>query len=438
MRISIFGIGYVGAVSAACLAADGHAVVAVDTNRQKVDAINAGQSPIVEEGLAELIRQEVEAGRLRATTDGAEAIAESDLSFVCVGTPSRANGSLDLTYVARACEEIGRALARKRDFHAVVLRSTMLPGSMSRVVVPILENFSGKKAGEGFGAAIYPEFLREGSAIRDYHAAGTIILGVEDDRTLALLREATARLSGREFVLDTATAEMVKYANNAWHATKIVFANEIGELCKAMGIDSHRIMAALCADTRLNISPAYMRPGFAFGGSCLPKDLRALMHKAKSLDVQCPMIDSLLPSNERQVRRAFEMVQAAGHRRVGLVGLSFKGGTDDLRESPAVDLAERLFGKGYDIRIYDHNVCYARLTGANLAFIQGRIPHLASLLTDDLGSVVAHAGTIVVAHGDLGKGRSLPPLRGDQVLIDLVRLPDAERPLQGRYEGICW
>lgn len=438
MRISIFGIGYVGAVSAACLAKDGHIVVAVDTNRQKVEAVNAGQSPIVEEGLAGFIRQAVDDGRLRATVDGAEAIANSDLSFVCVGTPSRANGSLDLTFITRACEEIGSALTMKTGFHAVVVRSTMLPGSTSRVVVPLLEKFSGKKAGDGFGTAIYPEFLREGSAIRDYYEADTIILGADDERTVALLRETTNVLRGREVLLDTETAEMIKYSNNAWHATKIVFANEIGELCKSLNLDSYKVMEALCSDTRLNISSAYMRPGFAFGGSCLPKDLRALLHKAKSLDVDCPMIGSLLPSNERQVRRAFEMVQAAGSRRVGLVGLSFKGGTDDLRESPAVELAEQLFGKGYDLRIFDHNVSYARLTGSNLAFIQERFPHLSSLLTDDLDAVARHAETLVVTQREFGAGRSLPPLRGDQVMIDLARLPGAEHPSRGRYEGICW
>lgn len=438
MHISVFGIGYVGTVSAACLANDGHSVVAVDTSEQKVATINAGRSPIVEEGLAELIRRGVESGRLRATTHGQQAIENSDLSFVCVGTPSLANGSLDLTHVVRVCEEIGRAIGKKRSFHTVVMRSTMLPGSMAGVVIPVLENFSGKRAGEGFGVAIYPEFLREGSAIRDYYEAGTIVVGAMDERSLVLLREITGRLSGREFVMDLATAEMVKYTNNAWHAAKIVFANEIGALCKALGVDSHQVMTAVCADTRLNISAAYMRPGFAFGGSCLPKDLRALMHKAKDLDVECPMIGSLLPSNERQVRRAFDLVEAAGNRRVGIIGLSFKGGTDDLRESPAVELAERLFGKGYDIRIYDHNVSYARLTGANLAFIQSRIPHLATLLADELDEVASHGDTLVVAHGDLGEGRTLPPLREDQVLIDLARIADDQRPGGGRYEGICW
>lgn len=438
MRISVFGIGYVGAVSAACLARDGHEVVAVDTNQQKVDTINAGRSPIVEQGLAPLIAEVVAAGRLRATTESATALAETELSFVCVGTPSLANGSLDLTQVVRVCEVIGRAMAGKQAFHAVVLRSTMLPGSMSGVVIPVLEQASGLRAGRDFGVAIYPEFLREGTAIRDHDQQATVVLGVEDERTLGLIRQAIGRNQGREFVLESSTAEMIKYTSNAWHAAKIVFANEIGAICKSLGVDSYRVMDAVCADTRLNVSAAYMKPGFAFGGSCLPKDLRALMHKAKTLDVTCPMIGSLLPSNEEQVRRAFELVQAAGNRRIGLVGLAFKSGTDDLRESPAVELAERLFGKGYDIRIYDHDVNFARLTGANLAFIQGRIPHLATLLSDDLHAVASHGDTLVLAHGQFGGGRSLPALRDDQTLIDLTRLPEAARPMGGRYEGICW
>jgi GDP-mannose 6-dehydrogenase len=329
-------------------------------------------------------------------------------------------------------------MAAKQAFHGVVVRSTMLPGSMSGVVTPILESFSGKRAGRDFGAAIYPEFLREGSAIRDHDQAGTIILGVDDDRTLGLIREVIARDKAREFVVGMSTAEMIKYTSNAWHATKIVFANEIGAICKSLGVDSHRVMNAVCADTRLNVSAAYMQPGFAFGGSCLPKDLRALLYKAKSLDLSCPMIGSLLPSNEEQVRRAFELVRAAGNRRVGLVGLAFKSGTDDLRESPAVELAERLFGKGYDLRIFDHDVCLARLTGANLAFIQSRIPHLATLLTDDLNLVAQHGDTLVLTNGRLANGRALPPFRDGQTLIDLARLPDAQRPSRGRYEGICW
>jgi GDP-mannose 6-dehydrogenase len=436
MHVSVFGIGYVGAVSAACLAKSGHSVVAVDMSAEKVRAVQEGRSPIVEAGLGELIRAGVESGRLRATVDGASAVAETDLSFVCVGTPSRTNGSLDLTQVVRACEEIGRAIASKRQFHAVVMRSTMLPGSVTGVVIPILENFTGGRLGSEFGVAIYPEFLREGTALRDHHEAGIAIFGASDDRTLGMLREAVGPTTAREMLLDPATAEMVKYTCNAWHATKIVFANEIGALCKALGMDGHSVMSAVCADTRLNLSAAYMKPGFAFGGSCLPKDLRALTHKAKALDVECPMLDSLMPSNELQIRRAMEIVQAAGNRRIGMIGLSFKAGTDDLRESPAVELAERLYGKGYELKIYDRNVAYARLTGGNLAFIQSRIPHLTMLLTDDLDDVAAYAGTLVIAHGDMGEGRVLPHLRSDQVLVDLARL--ADRPPCGRYEGICW
>ena len=437
MRISVFGIGYVGAVSAACLARDGHSVVAVDTSQQKVDTINAGKSPVVEHGLEALIERAVAAGRLRAITDGAEAIENSSLSFVCVGTPSHSNGNLDMTQVVRVCEVIGRALSAKRGFHAVVVRSTMLPGSMAGVVKPVLESFSGKRAGSDFSIALCPEFLREGTAIADYDETRTVVLGIEDERALGVLREALPNTDSHEFVVRTDVAEMIKYTSNAWHATKITFANEIGAICKSLGVDSHRVMEAVCADTRLNISTAYMRPGFAFGGSCLPKDLRALLHQAKSLDVPCPMIGSLLASNEEHVRRAVEMVQAAGNRRVGLIGLAFKGGTDDLRESPAVELAERLFGKGYDIRIFDRDVCYARLTGANLAFIQGRIPHLASLLTDDLHAVAAHGDTLVIANTRKLAGE-LPALRDDQMLIDLARLPEAQRPVTGRYDGICW
>jgi GDP-mannose 6-dehydrogenase len=438
MRISVFGIGYVGAVSAACLARDGHRVVAVDTSGQKVETINAGRAPIVEEGLAPLIAEAVAAGRLRATTDGAEAVAASELSFVCVGTPSLANGDLDLTQVVRVCEVIGRAIAQKGAFHAVAVRSTMLPGSLAGVVTPVLERAAGGRAGDAFGVAIYPEFLREGTAIRDHDQAGIVVLGADDERTRALVRDVALQGGGREFMVPTAVAEMIKYTSNAWHATKIVFANEIGAICKPIGIDSHSVMEAVCADTRLNVSAAYMRPGFAFGGSCLPKDLRALLYRAKSLDVSCPMMGALLASNEEQVRRAFDLVRAAGNRRVGLIGLAFKGGTDDLRESPAVELAERLFGKGYDLRIFDHDVCLGRLTGANLAFIQGRIPHLASLLTDDLHAVASHGDTLVLAHAGIPQGRSLPTLRQDQTLVDLARLPDAARPTGGRYEGICW
>lgn len=436
MRISVFGIGYVGAVSAACLAADGHQVVAVDSNAHKVKMINDGIAPIVESGLGELVREAVRERRLRATTDAVEAVTGTECSIICVGTPSHANGDLDLAQVARVCESIGAALARKSDFHAVIVRSTMLPGSMRDVVRPALERSSGKRAESDFGLALFPEFLREGSAIRDYREAGTVILGVGEPRTERLLREINKDIPGQVHVTDLATAEAVKYANNAWHAAKIVFANEIGGFCKAHGIDSHKVMEIVCADRRLNISTAYLRPGFAYGGSCLPKDLRALRYRAKARDIALPMLNALSESNERSIQNVAEMVMGAGGRRVGMIGLSFKGGTDDLRESPAVALAELLFGKGYDLKIFDANVNYSKLMGSNLAYIQNHIPHLSDRLTDDLAAVARHGETIVVTHSDLG-GAAFPALRPEQTVIDLVRLPEAAEA-GGRYMGLCW
>lgn len=438
MRISIFGIGYVGAVASACLASQGHEVTAVDINPAKVDCINAGRSPIVEPGLDEVIHAAVTAGRLRATSNVAAAVGNSQISFICVGTPSLANGDLDLTHVRRAAKAIGVALSQVQDFHLVVIRSTVLPGTTSRIVVPLLEQSSGKRAGEHFGVAVCPEFLREGNAIKDYYEAAVSVLGVDDKNSEMLLKDVMSSLHGDMVVTATATAELIKYANNAWHATKIVFANEIGVIAKAFGVDGRSVMDIVRSDNRLNISSAYMRPGFAFGGSCLPKDLRAITYQAKRLDVPCPMLDALLVSNERHIHRVLEMVRDAGSRRVGLIGLSFKPGTDDLRESPAVDLAERLFGKGYDIRIFDSNVCIERLTGANRSFIEARIPHLASLLTSDVREVAQHGDTLVIAHANHESRRLLAPLRDDQVVIDLGSYSAGERPASGRYNGICW
>ena len=436
MRISVFGIGYVGAVSAGCLAADGHEVIAVDTNPQKAKMINDGVAPIVEAGLAELIREGARSGKLRATTDAVEAIMNSECSIVCVGTPSHGNGNLDLTQVARVCESIGAAIAKKSAFHAVVIRSTMLPGSMRDVVKPALEKGSGKKADTDFGLAIFPEFLREGSAIRDYREAGTVIIGVSEPKTEKILREINQGVPGALHVTDLGTAEAVKYANNAWHATKVVFANEMGAFCKAHDIDSHKVMEIVCSDRRLNISTAYMRPGFAYGGSCLPKDLRAVRYRAKTRDLNLPMLNALSESNDLSIQNVADMVMGAGGRRVGLIGLSFKAGTDDLRESPAVGLAERLFGKGYDLKIFDANVNYSKLMGSNLSYIQHHIPHLSERLTDDLSAVAAHGDTIVVTHSDLG-GAAFPHLRPEQTVIDLVRLPAAAQS-GGRYIGLCW
>jgi GDP-mannose 6-dehydrogenase len=439
MRVSVFGIGYVGAVSAGCLAKDGHEVVAVDPNAAKVATLNGGRSPIVEPGLDVVIAEQVAAGRLRAVADPATAIGQTDLSFVCVGTPSRFNGSLDTGYVLRAAEEIGSALKAKAAYHTVVVRSTILPGTMEGTIIPALARASGKTPGAGFGVAYYPEFLRESTAIRDYYDPGAIVFGAFDDDREAIdrLTELSAHLPVAPQIVPIRTAEAIKYANNCWHAVKISFANEMGNIFKASGIDSHLVMDILCSDTRLNISRAYMKPGFAFGGSCLPKDLRALRFRARELDVPTPVLDSTLLANEYQLRRAYDMVAELGIRRVGLVGLSFKSDTDDLRESPLVELAERMHGKGYDLRIYDPSVSYGALVGANLHYARSHIPHLSTLLADDVETVCEHAEVLVVGCQGAAARKALELCRGKIPVVDLVRVDAASRA-DGRYDGICW
>ena len=437
MKISVFGIGYVGAVSAVCLAQDGHHVVGVDISDLKVRMLNEGRPPIIEAGLEDLLKLGIQQGRLSSTLDSVKALAETEISVICVGTPSSANGNLDLGAVVRVCESIGRGIALKSSRHTVVVRSTMLPGSMDSVVVPVLERASGLVAGRDFGLVYYPEFLREGSAIHDYNEAQVIVLGVKDPASERVARALVDGLKGKVTVSTFATAEAIKYTNNAWHAAKIVFANEIGTFCKSQGIDSHVVMDILCQDSRLNISPAYLKPGFAYGGSCLPKDLMALQYRAKSADLELPMLASLGKSNRAHIQRAFDMIVALGHRRIGMAGLSFKGGTDDLRESPAIELAEMLFGKGYQLRIYDQNVVLSRLNGANLSFLQTHLPHLNEVLTDDFASMVDFAETVVVTTNDLG-GNTLAGIGEHQTVVDLARLPPTARPEKGTYAGICW
>ncbi len=437
MNISIFGMGYVGAVSAACLARDGHRVTGVDPNPVKLDLINRGKSPIIEAGVDALLAEAVRQERLRATDSAAEAIAETSISLVCVGTPSNGNGSLDLRYVGNACEAIGRALRDKQEFHTVVLRSTMLPGSMRDVVVPTLEEFSGKRAGVDFGVCNNPEFLREGTAVKDYDHPPKIVVGETDahagDQLVALYQHIEAPLVRT----DIETAEMVKYVDNVWHALKVGFANEIGNLCKSLNLDGHRVMDIFCKDTKLNLSPYYLKPGFAFGGSCLPKDVRALTYKGKQQDLELPILNAILPSNRRQVERAVEMVTAAGSRRIGVLGMSFKAGTDDLRESPMVSLIETLIGKGFDVRIYDRYVQLARLTGANRDYILNHIPHISGLLVDDVDAVVDHADVLVIGNNDDTFGAVAGKLNGRHTVIDLARV-DGFDCSGGRYDGICW
>ena len=351
MKISIFGMGYVGTVSAACLAQDGHEVIGVDPVRTKVDLINSGQSPIIEVDIAEIIAATVKSGRLRATDNQDEAILQTELSFVCVGTPSQSNGNLDLTHIRRVCELIGTALKNKSARHTVVIRSTILPGTMKQIVIPTLEEYSGKKAGVGFGVCNNPEFLREGSAVKDFNAPPKTVIGEVDRESGDTLAALYAKLDAPFIRTDVETAEMVKYVDNSWHALKIGFANEIGNLCKSFAIDSHQVMKIFCEDKKLNISPAYLMPGFAFGGSCLPKDLRALAYKAKMHDLSLPIMNAILPSNELQVANGLRLITEKGQRKIGILGFSFKAGTDDLRESPMIEVIEHLIGKGYDLRI---------------------------------------------------------------------------------------
>jgi GDP-mannose 6-dehydrogenase len=437
LKISIFGLGYVGTVSAGCLANEGHEVIGVDPAQTKVELINNGLSPIIEVEIGELIASTVQEGRLRATDDVAQAICETELSLVCVGTPSQSNGNLDLRYIRRVCEEIGRVLKKKAARHVVVIRSTILPGTMHNIVIPMLEETSGKKSGVGFGVCHNPEFLREGSSVRDFYSPPKTVIGQVDECSGDMLMMLYEKHEAPLIRTDLATAEMVKYVDNNWHALKIGFANEIGNMCKAFGIDAHEVMKIFCQDRKLNISPAYLLPGFAFGGSCLPKDLRALAYQAKIHDLELPIINSILPSNELQVARGLQLILEKKHKRVGILGFSFKEGTDDLRESPMVEVIERLIGKGYDLRIYDKNVNMASLVGANRDFILNRIPHISRLMVDSIDVVLNHAETVVIGTKDPDLRGVLERLRDDQVLVDFVRITD-QRSKAGKYDGICW
>ena len=436
MKISIMGLGYVGAVSAGCLAEEGHEVIGVDPQQAKVDLINAGKTPIIEKDIGEMIARSVASGRLRATTDVLEAVRHTDLSLVCVGTPSLGNGHIDLKFVRRVCEQIGEGL-RDHPGHTVVIRSTMLPGTMRGVVIPALEKSSGLKAGQDFGLCINPEFLREGTAVYDYFHPPKTVIGQIDTASGDVLQKLYGHLPGPMIRTDYETAEMVKYADNTWHALKVAFANEIGNVCKGLGLDSHKLMDIFCQDTKLNLSPYYLKPGFAFGGSCLPKDVRALSYKAKLLDVNVPIINAILPSNQEQIERGIRAVIEKGNRKIGILGFSFKAGTDDLRESPMVELVERLIGKGYDLRVYDSNVRMASIHGANRDYILNHIPHISKLMVDSMQEVLDHAGTIVIGNGS-PEFRDAPRLLGpSQSIVDLVRIAET-RSVEGIYDGICW
>jgi len=437
MKIAVFGLGYVGAVSAACLSKEGHQVIGVDPNPTKVDLINQGRSPIIEKDVNETIEQAVADGRLRAVTDAATAVRESELSLVCVGTPSAQNGSLSLRFVELVCQEIGATLKDANRHHTVVIRSTILPGTMRDVVIPTLERASGLQAGVDFGVCNNPEFLREGTAVYDYYNPPKTVIGAIDPASAGLLVTLYKDLPGPKITTDIETAEMVKYVDNVWHALKVTFANEIGAICKQLDVDSHAVMDIFCQDKKLNISPYYLKPGFAFGGSCLPKDVRALTYQSNRLDLKLPVLESIMDSNRAQIDRAMELVTQTGARRIGILGFSFKAGTDDLRESPIVELAERLIGKGFDLRLYDRNVSLATLVGANREYILNQIPHISGLMVDSADALMKHAETVIVGNGASEFSQVIANRSPAQTIVDLVRIGPETSRTEG-YQGIAW
>jgi GDP-mannose 6-dehydrogenase len=437
--VSVFGLGYVGCVSAACFAREGHTVTGVDVNPAKVEMINAGTATIVEAGIGELVREMVSAGRLSATTDPQDAVRRSSISLLCVGTPSRPNGSIDLSYLERVCTQIGQALRTKTDRHTIVVRSTVLPGTIDTVVIPALEASSGKAARRDFGVCMNPEFLREGTSIQDFDDPPFTLIGTDDCAAAEAAGSLYAGIDGACIhVTAPRVAEMVKYACNSFHGLKVTFANEIGNVCQALGVDSHEVMRLFCEDTKLNISAKYLRPGFAFGGSCLPKDLRAVLYRAKQVDVEMPVLAAILESNRKQIAKAYDMVLATGRRRVGVLGMSFKAGTDDLRESPTVALIEMLIGKGLNLAIYDRDVSRARLIGANREYIEREIPHIWSLMRGSVPEVLEHAEVVLIGNNAPEFREIERCLREGQAVIDLVRAfkPSATTGID--YQGIAW
>jgi GDP-mannose 6-dehydrogenase len=439
LNISIFGLGYVGCVTAACLASQGHRVIGVDINIDKVEAINNGCSPIIEPGLGELIRTSLRFGNLRATRDASEAVAHGDVLVICVGTPSDANGALNFKFIDRVCIDIAQSLREASGFKVIAVRSTLLPGTINQRVIPLLTKESEKQVGENFGVASNPEFLREGSAIEDFNHPPFTIIGSVDKRVGVMLEQLYRDIPAPIFRTDPNTACMVKYACNAFHGLKVVFANEIGQLCKKAGVDGTQVMDIFCQDTSLNISSKYLKPGFAFGGSCLPKDLRALLYLARHKDLQLPMLESILPSNRLHVQNVADIILSDPKRtKVGIIGLSFKPGTDDLRESPIVQLVETLNGKGLKVRIYDNNVSLSRLIGGNKAFIEQVLPHISSMMNDSMEEVVQSSDAIVVGHDLPDRGeRLINLLKPDQLVIDFVKIAFGKSH-HAAYEGICW
>jgi GDP-mannose 6-dehydrogenase len=437
--ISVFGLGYVGTVTAACFAHMGHNVIGVDLSPGKVQAMDAGRSPIVEPRVEALISEGHAAGRLHATSSSESAVLNSEISFLCVGTPSLRNGKLDLGHIEPVCRDIGQVLKKKDAFHLVVLRSTVLPGTAETIVVPALELASGKKLGKDFGVCVNPEFMREGTAVADFLEPAMTIIGAAESAHSSMLREIYSWAPGKIFETSFRSAEMTKYVCNAWHAVKVSFANEMGTLARELGVDAESVVEIFTSDTKLNISPTYLKPGFAFGGSCLPKDVRALNYRAKELDLNLPLFQSIMPSNDEHLERAVEMILATGKKKIALLGLSFKAATDDLRESPQVQLAKRLLGEGRDLKIWDDNVSLGHLIGSNRQYIEEVIPHIGSLLCKDLNSAISSAEVVVIGTRGIDRATLSSHIRPEQIVIDLVNLEKARRVVKnGSYQGICW
>ena len=420
MNISIFGLGYVGTVVAGCFAKAGHRVIGVDTEQTKVELINAGHSPIIEAEIEDLLATGVSTGTVSATTNAAEAVAATEVSLLCVGTPSQQSGELDLTYIRRVCEDIGGILRNKSARHVVVVRSTVLPGTIRDVVIPALERTSGKVFNRDFGVVMNPEFLREGTAVADFYAPPKTVIGAKNRADGELVAGLYAGINAPLIHTAIEVAETVKYCDNIFHALKITFGNEVGALCKAIGVDSYEVMRIFCQDTKLNLSPAYLKPGFAYGGSCLPKDLRALTWLARSRDVEIPMLSHIAPSNDAQIRNALRLITSDGKKRIAVLGFAFKGGTDDLRESPIVTVIEALIGKGCDLRLFDPYVNTARLVGANRRYIEHHIPHIAKLMVGSAEEAVAEADTVLIGNINQAYAEALAGLSADQRVIDLT------------------
>ena len=438
MKISIFGLGYVGAVSLACLARDGHRVIGVDVDQAKLDLVSAGKTPVIEEGMVDLVASAAASGRVAVTRDTREAVMQSEISLVCVGTPSAPNGSQDQTAMLRLAKDLGAAMRDKPESHVFVFRSTLVPGTVEEVLRPIVERESGKKDGVDFHVCFQPEFLREGSSIRDYDKPPLTVVGANAEAAVAKLRDLFGHLPCEFVTTSVRAAEMVKYCCNNFHALKITFANETARLCEAMGVDPFEVMDLVCKDRQLNISPAYLKPGFAFGGSCLPKELRATNYLARMRDVELPVHASIMASNRVHIDRAIAKVMATGKRRIGMIGLSFKTGTDDLRESPLVLLAEHFIGKGLSLLVYDPEVHLSSLLGANRRFIEQHVPHIGQLLRRDIAEVIAASEVLVAGLNDATTVAALVQhARPDSLVLDLVGLARRSE-LRAQYSGLCW